>query len=154
MKKRVVFLCLLSMCLALPAWSVETASEIELTRSVIQTQKKAIIAKNMAFTEAEAEAFWPVFREYQQALQPINDRKVTLIMDYAENFEKLSNDQAKGMIEDFLNIQKDEVKLKKKFVRRFSKVIPIKKVARYYQLENKMDSVINIELAANIPLIQ
>ena len=154
MKTRMLLVAVLLTALVTPLWADNMADRVELDRSVIRTEKKAIIAKNMNFTEMEAEAFWPVYHKFQQAIRPVYDRKVKLIMTYAKDYEKLSDKEANNLVKDYLRIQKDQVKVKQHYVRKFNNVMPSKKVARYYQLEQKMDAVIDAELAANIPLVR
>jgi hypothetical protein len=130
----------------------QEADEIELSREVLQTQRKAIVAKNVEMTEEESQAFWPVYNDYRTDVREVNDRKVKLITDYADNYETLSDEKAEEMLCEFLKIQKAEVKVKKRHVRKFKKVLPYKKVMRFYQVENKLDAIINIQLAQQVPL--
>jgi len=154
MKFRNLLVVMLLCLLTTPLYAGKITSQIELTRSVIQTEKQAIIAKNMNFTEAEAQEFWPVYYDFQAALRKVSDRRVHLIMDYAKNYERLSDKQAQDMVDEHFKIQKSRIKTQMRYMKKFKKVMPVKKVARYIQLENKMESVINVELAANIPLIR
>jgi len=154
MKFRNLLVVLVLCLLTTPLYAGKITSEIELTRSIIQTEKQAIIAKNMSFTEAEAQEFWPVYYDFQAALRKVGDRRVQLIMDYAKNYERLSDKQAQKILNDHFKIAKARIKTEKRYMKKFKRILPIKKVARYIQLENKMESVINVELAANIPLIR
>ena len=154
MKMKQCLVVLVLCFLISPAFAAKLTSEIELTRSIIQTEKQAIIAKNMNFTEVEAQNFWPVYYDYQADLRKIGDRRVSLIMDYAKNYENMTNNQAEKILKDFIKNQKQKLSLQKSYIKKFKKVMPAMKVARYFQLENKMDSVINVELAANIPLVR
>jgi len=108
----------------------------------------------MNLTKAESEVFWPLYREFQMELQKINDQRVNLIMDYAKNYERLSDDKADSIIKEYMDFQNAQLKLKKQYLKKFNKILPSKKVARFYQLENKIDAVINYELAAEIPLVK
>jgi hypothetical protein len=42
--------------------------------------------------------------------------------------------------------------VRQKHVKIFKKLLPPVKVARFFQLENKLDAVVNYELAQSIPL--
>ena len=132
----------------------QKASEIELTRSVIQTKKKIIVAANMLLTEQESEAFWPVYNDYQQALRNVNDRTVKLLEGYARDYLTLTDEKAEEMLNEFLDIESEKVKLKKSYVKKFRKVLTEKKVTRYFQIENKLDAIIGFELADTIPLVR
>jgi hypothetical protein len=142
------------MVLAPAAVFAQKASEIELTRSVIQTKKKIIVATNMPLTEQESEAFWPVYNDYQQALHKVNDRTVKLLEGYASDYLTLTDEKAEEMLNEFLDIESEKVKLKKSYVKKFRKVLPDKKVTRYFQVENKLEAIIGFELADTIPLVR
>ena len=163
MKKRTGKLCMVLVGLAIVAMSFDAPSEvysqqardgIEVTRAMIKAERRAIVSLNLELTDAESRDFWPVYDEYWVQMKKIGDREVVLIEDFAKNYkyETLTNEKAEEMLKEFLSILQQENKLKKKYVKRFMKVLPPKKVFRYYQIENKLDTIINMELAASIPL--
>ncbi len=147
-------LALLGLLISSSALAQQAREQIELSRSVIQTERQIIVASNMGLTEQEAEAFWPVFKDCQEALRKVSDRRADLILELAKEFNSLSGEKAQEMLKESLKIQAERTKLKQKFIGRFNKVLPPKKVVRYFQIENKLDSVINYELAARIPLVR
>ncbi len=130
-------------------------SEIALSRAVIQTERQAIITRGMRLTEEEAKEFWPLYREYRVDMDKVADRRVQLILDYAEayNNDSLTDEQASGMIDDSLKIREDGIRVKKRYVRRFKKILPGKQVARFYHLEAKLDAIIDVDVAAQVPLV-
>ncbi len=145
---------LLGLLISSSALAQQAREQVELSRSVIQTERQFIVTSNMGLTEQEAEAFWPVFKDFQEALRKVSDRRADLILELAKEFNSLSGEKAQEMLKESLSIQAERTKLKQKFIGRFNKVLPPKKVVRYFQIENKLDSVINYELAARIPLVR
>jgi len=134
--------------------SRKVTEDLNLTREVIQVKRKAIVALNMALTDYESKEFWPVYDEYWAEMKKIGDRDVALISDFAKHYvyESLTNQKAEEMLKEFLSIQQDALKLKRKYAKKFKKVLPEKKVLRYFQIENKLDLIIDTELSAQIPL--
>lgn len=130
------------------------SDEIELTRTIIQAGRQAIVAANMELTDEEGQRFWPMYRQYRQALAKNGDRRVALITTFADNHENLSEGTADWMVREFLAIAKVEADVKSQWVPRFREVLSAKKVALFFQIENKLDAVINYELAESIPLVQ
>lgn len=130
------------------------ADNMQLVREKIQTDKKLFIAQNVNLTESEAKVFWPVYEDYQKELDKLVDKTVKLIDNYAANYQTMTEEAAKGLINGYLAIETERVTLMKSFLPKFRKVLPEKKVARYYQLENKIDAVVNYGLAKQIPLVQ
>jgi hypothetical protein len=163
MKKRTGKLCMVLIALAIVAILFDAVREassqqardgIEVTRAMIKAERKAIVSLNLELTNAESQAFWPVYDEYWVQMKKIGDREVVLMEDFAKHYkyETLTNEKAEEMLNELLSILAAENKLKRKYVKRFMKVLPAKKVLRYYQIENKLDTIINMDLAATIPL--
>jgi hypothetical protein len=146
---------LLIASLALPVLAQEKpADNMAIVRDAIRAQKKVLIADNMQLTEAEATAFWPVYEEYQNAMKPLVDRTVKMIQDYAANYETMTDEAAGALLKEYMGIQKEQVKIKETYLPKFQKVLPMKKVARYYQIENKVRAVVDYDLADQIPLVK
>jgi hypothetical protein len=130
------------------------ADNMQLVREKIKTDKKLFIAQNMNLTESEAKVFWPVYDNYQKDLGKLVDKTVKLIDNYAANYQTMTEEAAKELINGYLVIEGERVTLMKSFLPKFRKIMPEKKVARYYQLENKIDAVVNYGLARQIPLVK
>lgn len=133
--------------------SSQITNEIELTRTVVQSQRQAIVEAALNLTESESAGFWPLYQSYREDMARIEDRSVELITEYGENYDILTEEQAESMLQEHMDIQRAELKIRKKYLKSLRKVIPPMKLTRFYQLENKMDAVIDYELALEIPLI-
>ena len=132
------------------------ADNMQILKEKIAADKKLVVSAAMELTESEAKAFWPVYEAFQKDLHKINDEIATLISAYAKeyNAKSLTDEKAKKLLDYYLAIEDREVKLRKSYVPKLSKVLPGRKVARYMQLENKVRALIKYELAAEIPLAQ
>jgi hypothetical protein len=130
----------------------QTRAEVEITRADIQRDRKAIVAASLPLSESQAESFWPLYREYRAEMNQVGDRIVKAITDYAKGYDRLTDDTASGLVTGFLAIQKDGVKVKDKFQPRFGKVLAPKNLMRFYQIENKLDAIVMMNLVAEIPL--
>ena len=139
---------------AAPAAAQSLNDEMELTKSVIRTERQAILAANLGLSEAESRVFWPLFREYGAEMDALTDRKLRLVEDYAKKYTTLTDEQAASLMEQHLAIQKDEVKARQKWFDRFLKELPAKTVVRFLQIENKLDAIIQAEAAQSIPLVR
>lgn len=126
--------------------------EIEMLRTVSRAERQSLITAGMQLSPDESQRFWPLYRQYRDDLTKINDRAVRLITDYAASYDSLSDSQARRLLEDFLAVQAQTVALRRKYVPRFAKVLPAIKVARFYQLENKLDAVQNLTFVRDVPL--
>jgi hypothetical protein len=127
---------------------------MDIVREKIRADKKLMVSEEMELTEKEANAFWPVYERYQKDLQRINDRTLALIKEYSENYKTMTDAMAKKLLGDMLKIETDRLNLKRSYLLNFEKALPAKKVARYYQIENKIEAVVKYELAKAIPLVK
>ena len=140
---------------SLPAMAQDKpADNMQLVREKIRADKKLFVAENMQFTESEAKAFWPIYEAYQEESGKLWDRMLKLIEGYAKDYQTMSDETAKKLLDDYLGIEAEALKLKNAYLPKFRTVLSEKKVARYYQLENKVDAVLSFELAAQIPLVK
>jgi len=157
MKLLQIVLLALVAALAAPAIAQDKGtSNMEILREKMKADKKLLVAANMDLTEAEAQAFWPVYEGYQRDLQQINERLEKAIVAYADAYSKgpVPDNTAKKLLDEALAIEEEELKLKRSYVPKLEKVLPGAKVARYMQIEQKIRAVVRYELAANIPLVK
>ena len=124
----------------------------ELARDAIRANKRLVVAANMNLNTNEKEGFWAVYEDYQKEIAKLYERTANLIEEFAINFETLSDEKASELMDSYLKIEADSLKLKKKYLGKFKKVLPAQKVLRYYQIENKIEAVIDYELVDKIPL--
>ena len=123
-------------------------------REAMQKEKDTIITSDMNLTESEGKSFWPLYKEYQEALNKIQDRSFKLIAGYAREREKetFSDKKAKALVEEYLDIERERLWLKKPYPEKFSKISPPKKVMRYFQLENKVAAMADYQIIQEVPL--
>jgi hypothetical protein len=132
------------------------ADNMQILRDKIKADKKLVVASNMELTEAEAKEFWPIYEQYQKELQKINQRMGKTLDSYADDNRRksLTDDKAKKLIDEAVAIDQAEANIKSTFAPKLSKVLPVKKVARYLQIENKIRALVKYDLAQGVPLVQ
>ena len=130
------------------------ADNMQILREKIKADKKLVVATNMELTESEAKGFWPIYEQYQKDLQKINQRIAKLLESYADDNRKksLTDDKAKKLIDEAMAIEQAEVNLKSTYAPKLGKALPVIKVARYLQIENKIRAVVKYDLAQGVPL--
>ena len=130
------------------------ADIMEMVHEKIRADKKLFIAENMQLTETEAKAFWPVYERYQDEQFLLRARTEKLIRDYADAYQRMTDNTARRLLDESLTIQSLDLKVRRAYLEEFRKVLPEAKVVRYYQMESKIQAVLLYYLAANIPLIK
>ena len=126
---------------------------VEQARTLIQAERKLVVQQNLMMTEDEAEAFWPVYDRYANEMKKANDLRVKVITDYAANYDDMSDQVANQLLDDGLAFNEAVVKVRKGYIGQFRNVLPAVKVARFYQIENKLDAIGAFALARQIPLV-
>ena len=148
----VAFLVISALAAAPALAQDKPADNMQIVREKIRADKKLVVAETMGMTESEAKGFWPVYESYQKDLAKLNDRTIKLIEHYAEKYGAMSAEGAKKLMDEYMSIETERLKIRQSYLPRFRQVLPEMKVLRYYQLENKIQAVVNYELAASIPL--
>ena len=130
-------------------------SEMNEARVLLRFGREDIVKEEMRFSEVEAVAFWPLYDSYQSELLQVNNRYADLLTNYLNAYRagEVSENMANQIVDDYLEIENDILKIKQKYLQDFRKALPARKAARFYQLENKMDAELKSQLAMIIPLI-
>lgn len=127
---------------------------MELLRTDLQTDKIAIMTAALELTEQQGEVFWPIYREYQMDLSTLGDRKIAQIKDFAASYENMSAEKASELAKTSFDIQEKQLKLLKKTHKKVSKAIDPIVAGRFYQVENVLLSVINLQISSELPLVK
>ncbi|MGI9272295.1 MAG: hypothetical protein ACR2QT_11000 [Woeseiaceae bacterium] len=151
-----LFACLAGTVASGPSIAGEPATaNVNEARQLLQAGRKEIVRDELRLSEEEADAFWPVYQRYQDDLTPVRDRYAELLADYMEAYRAgtVTEDFAIRLVDDYLEIQTDLLDIKKKHLSDFRAALPVRKAARFYQLENKMEGEMAGQLALIVPLI-
>ena len=127
--------------------------DIQMLREDVASQKKQIVAANMTLTDAEATKFWPICDQYAAEVGKIGDQRVALIKEYAQSYDSMTDAQANDFMKRAAAIDQQFTALRLKYVPIFEKAISAKKTALWYQIDRRLDLLINLQLAANIPVV-
>lgn len=138
------------------ATPLHAQDEVEEGRAVVQAARWEIIREELHLTEGEATVFWPLHAAYAAETTAVMDRYTAMITEYVERYDNgdLSDDYASELMDRFFAIKRELLEVKVRYLPKFKEVIPPLKVARFYQLENKIDADIDAQLAVAIPLIE
>ena len=126
--------------------------DIQLLKRDVRSQKKQIIAANMGLTDAEAEKFWPVYDRYAADVAKVYDTKVALIQEYLENYQTMSGDQAESYLRRRAAVEQDLMQVRLNHLPEFRKVLTGRETALFYQIDWRLDLMINLQLA-QAPLV-
>jgi len=126
---------------------------IEVARSVIKADRQAVVVKTMELTEAEGKSFWPLYHEYRFEMDKVGDGLMKLVLEYAKLYPNVPKDRAKQLLEEYTSLQRKQVDERTAYLKKFSKVLPAAKALRFAQVETRLDLVVQLNLAARVPLV-
>ena len=142
---------------AQPVASRESGSsvdrEIALLRSDLRSNRKQVVAANMKLTDTEAEKFWPTYDQYVTDLVKINDAKYALVKEYLQN-TNMTEEQADSLARRWLAVDESVVQLRLKYIPIFRKALSAKGTALFYQIDRRVQMMIDLQLAGSLPLIE
>ncbi len=127
---------------------------LELLRSDVRTSKVEILTEALALSEPQGTAFWPIYREYDTELAKLVDRKIVMIKAFAETYGSITDEQATLFAKDWFALHSDRLKLRKKYFDKVSKAVSPLIAAQFIQLENIIGLLIDIQIAAELPLME
>ena len=148
--KRFVFLFALLSSVSLFAQNVDDF--IQLLKSNVQSDKISIITQVMNFTDEQSNLFWPIYNEYSNELSNLSDKRIANIKDFAMNYDSLTNEKADQLINNAFDFQDDRLSLNEKYYNKFADALGAIVAAKYMQLENQIQLIIDLQINSNLPL--
>lgn len=129
-------------------------TQLNAARGIMEKERRIILASELNLTGEERDKFWDLYNDYVNDAREVNDLRVDVIVRYAENYRQMSDKLAKELVNDRFRHERELLKLRERYLKKMRKVLPETKVARFFQVELKMDAALNYNLAARIPVIQ
>ena len=129
-----------------------TDEDIALLRKDLRAAKMQVIGQNMSLSEDEGQKFWPIYNHYVKDLQVVNDQKYALLKQYAEMWATMSDQDAMIYVRHWLEVDAQVQALRLKYVPTVSQVLPGRKAATFFQLDRRLNMMIDLQLFSQIPL--
>lgn len=143
---------LLSAFFVYPAGAQPPQSQRQLDLAAIRADRKAIVGDSMKLTNDEAKAFWPLYDQYEGAMDKLDERQDHEIRDFARNYDKLTNDQAQQKLDEVMSITEARLQVQKEYIPKFRSVLSEIKVTRFFQIDHKLRAFMQCAIAQAIPL--
>ncbi|MEZ4760166.1 MAG: hypothetical protein R2810_10295 [Flavobacteriales bacterium] len=143
---------LATLALALPFGLLAQNDLVELVRSDVRTEMRAIVTLNMGLTEAESEKFWPLYDAYEQDRKGLWDRKIALLKEYAEVYEGMTNEQAQDLLGRVMKLDTEFDATRTKHIKLMEKALPATLVGRFYLIDTRLAKLMDLQLSEEIPL--
>ncbi len=152
--KKLLFIIITLLLANTIAYGQDVDAYIKLLRSDIKTRKVVIIKEVMDFTKEESSVFWPVHRKYELELSKIFDERIDLIKDYVQNYDNLTDEKASKLAKKSFELEKRRTKLKKKYFKRFERVLSSTTAAKFFMIERSVNLMRDVQIISQLPLIK
>ena len=126
-------------------------STIAIVRSKMQADRTAIITTGMNFNEKDGVAFWPIYQQYEYERSRVDNRRASVIKQYTQKYPNLTDAEAKAMADQMFDCESRLAELKKKYYKKFNKVLPALTVATFFQLERRIDLLMDMNVESSLP---
>jgi hypothetical protein len=133
---------------------LNTQAYIQLLRTDLNAQKEQIVRETMQLDDKQARIFWPIYKDYEADLDKIADEKLAIIQDYAANFMTMTNEKADELAQRVMALDDQKSALRRKYYELMRKSLPAIVVVRFFQVENQIQLIVDLKIAANLPIIE
>lgn len=145
---------IVAMLLANLVYAQDSDSYIETLKSELKTGKKTIVSETMTFTDQQAAAFWPIYGEFEKALDELNNERIANIKDFAANYDNLNDEKAAELIKKSFDFLNDRLDLNEEYYNKFAEVLSPTVAAKFIQLEHQIQLLGDLTIASNLPLVK
>jgi len=127
------------------------SSAIELARADMSSQRNEIVNATMQLSDKDAAVFWPIYRKYEYERSVVDDSRAAVVKEYAEKYSTITDTDAKSMTERMMESDSREIALKKKYAKELSRVLPATTVAKFFQLDHRLDLLEGMQVESSLP---
>jgi hypothetical protein len=149
----VVTFAMLAFCSVGRAQDQEPAidSTIAVVRANMKADRTTLITTGMNFNDKDGTAFWPIYQQYEYERSRLDDRRAAVIKEYTQKYPNLTDAEAKAMADQMLDCDSRLAELKKKYYKKFNKVLPALTVTKFFQLDRRIDLMMDMQVEASLP---
>jgi hypothetical protein len=126
-------------------------SAISVVRAEIQANKTTIVGQAMNFGDKDGAVFWPIYRQYEYERSKLDDKRVDVIKEYTDKYPDLTDAEAQAMTNRMFECDSRITAMKVRYFRKFNKVLPALTVTRFFQLERRIDLMVDMKVESTLP---
>lgn len=134
--------------------AAQDSSATEVALAAMSMERKAIVADRMQLTEEEAREFWPIYNEYLHEHEELTKRLGEIVRRLAREFETLDDETANDLLKSYHEFREDRLAQRWKATKKLRGKLGAKRAGRFYQIENKLDTIADMDLVKNVPLVE
>jgi len=153
MKKLLIVIA--AVLFATPSFADDLDQYLQLLKTDVRANAKEIVKKGMiTFTDEEATRFWPIWDSYVAEREKFLDARVALILDYADNFDKMTDEKAQELLTRRFQQLKLRNQLDEKYRPKFATALSPRRLVRFYQIQQELEVMIELRAISTIPMMK
>lgn len=121
----------------------------EARKDKVATLKIAFFTNALDLTADEAQAFWPVYNQYQKELETLRKERREIMMKAKMGIDDFSDKEIESLVDGHIIFKQRDLDIRKKYHAEFKSVLTIKKVARLYKAEEEFKRMLVKRLKDN-----
>ena len=103
----------------------------------LNAYKIAFFTQRLSLTSKDAEKFWPLYNEYQEKKNIIQQERALLTRKFNLNGDTMTDDELSKQGDRYVELEVEEAALSKEFHNKVKSILPPRKILRLYQAENQ-----------------
>lgn len=119
----------------------------------LEANRRAVVAENLHLQDTNAQAFWGVYDAYRAEIAELEQQGFKLLREFRDHFEEITDERANQVMASYFSLEIQTLEVRRKYVSNFNEVIPARQTLRFYQIENKLDSIIEADISSVTPLV-
>jgi len=119
----------------------------------LEENRRMIVAENMLLDSDGANEFWRVYDKYRGEMSELGHKGFALLREFQAHFDELSDERALFVMTTYLDLQREELDVRERYIEEFNAVVPAKQTLRLYQIDNKVDAIIQSDISSVTPLV-
>ncbi len=127
---------------------------VAMLRKDLNKDKVTILTELMQLSPDESAKFWPIYSEYDKALTKLKDERIAFIRMWAEDYGSLTDEKVTSIAMGLLDVEGRRNQLHKEYFQRMSRVVSVKQAARFLQIENQIEKLVDLQIAASLPIVE
>lgn len=133
------------------------ASELARTQeliSALQTNKRQVMLDTLALNPEQLSKFAPIYDEYQTEMEVLMTAGSKLSNRlFVSDYGGITDEASKAIRKEAFKLRNDRLALLEKYADKLDKKLPSTKVLQFVQVENKMQVLLDLAVAASIPIV-
>lgn len=136
------------------AFAQSYSEEVDLMQAAFGMAKKDIVSAFVQPSASQSEAFWMLYDQYETERKALGKERIALLEQYAQQYEKLTAEQADAWTTKAITLQKNTDKLISKYYKKIKAASDGLVATQFYQVEYYVLTGIRIEVLEEIPFIR